>query len=108
MKVLFLSVLSSIVLLVQGQGPACDQYCDACNEVADIAKITCDPARGDCTIVKGENSNEDNMDDLLAGITTIDAVVCKQKCIEQVGREAAAAPENQCKFYLWEEVSLEV
>merc|ERR1719341_408860 len=98
MRVFILSVLSSLALSVQGQG--CVPYCDACSDIADIAKITCDPARGVCTIVKGEHSTEENLDDLLGGITSIDADICRQKCKEQVDRELL--PANQCKFFRWE------
>ena len=67
-----------------------------CSDIHDVAKITC--KNGKCIISNNE------LEDLISEITTIDAGLCRQKCAEQAAIEPDNA--NNCQFYRWSEVSL--
>jgi len=112
MKVL---ILSSFVLAIYGLG--CEENCDTCTDVHDIATISCDVAKTACTIANrdGYADTEEETAKVMKlledpPIVKITADECRQKCQEQADTEGTAdapAPESPdepkfCKFFRWE------
>jgi len=92
MKLFLVALFSSIVLSAKG----CDTHFDACEDIADIAQITCES--GGCSVVNGSGADDDSLGYLVAGLKTIDADMCREKCKEQAAIEDQPA---QCKFFLF-------
>jgi len=89
-------IFSALTLLKLASTQECDADCNACADVADIGKITCD--KGTCTI---EANGDLDLDYLVTeDLRTITADVCREKCQEQSNNHDA----KSCKFFRWYDI----
>jgi len=103
MKVLLLPVLASFVLAVYGQGDTCTPNCDACDNVHDIATISCDSIRGPCTLAANDTYGAEDLTYLLGGIEAITPDTCRKICqVQAENEENTPASLRLCKFFHWE------
>ena len=86
----------------------CNANCEACEDIHDIGKISCDP-NNSCSITPDNSvvsDDDDTILDYLLGdpkITQITPEMCRQKCEEQATSDEDKI-DKKCDFFHWQEV----
>eukprot|EP00091_Calanus_sinicus_P018348 TRINITY_DN4153_c0_g2_i1.p1 TRINITY_DN4153_c0_g2~~TRINITY_DN4153_c0_g2_i1.p1 ORF type:complete len:138 (-),score=13.06 TRINITY_DN4153_c0_g2_i1:21-434(-) len=98
MKLLSVCTFLSCIFSMRSQ--QCNPDWRSCSNVADVATITCDNARGVCSIENGNLTLEEDLSGLVnPEFSTIDAKTCRKKCQEHADTDSA----NKCAFFRWNE-----
>ena len=85
----------------------CNVNCEACDDIHDIGKISCD-ANDSCSITPDSSvvADDDTILDYLLGdpqIKQVTAEMCRQKCEEQATSDEDKI-NKKCDFFHWQEV----